>query len=45
MLNCDQRQLIHEDFMKATDVLGTTYKAYEQLINADPSKRLDHLNN
>ena len=45
MLTCEQRQLIHEDFVKATDFLGTTYRAYEQLINMDPSNRLDHMNN
>ena len=45
MLTCRQRQLIHEDFIEATDFLGTTYRAYEQLINTDPSNRLDHLTN
>ena len=45
MLTHEQRQLIHEDFIKATDVLGTTYRAYEQLINMDPSIRLDHMTN
>ena len=45
MLTCEQRQLIHEDFIKATDFLGTTYRAYEQLINMDPSNRLDHMTN
>ena len=39
------RQLIHDDFIKATDFLGTTYRAYEQLIIADPSNRLDHMTN
>ena len=43
MLTHDQRQLIHEDFVKATDFLGITYRAYEQLINMDPSNRLDHI--
>ena len=43
MLTHEQRQLIHDDFIKATDILGTTYKAYEQLIIADPSNRLDHM--
>ena len=42
MLTHKQRQLIHDDFIKATDFLGTTYRAYEQLINADPNNRLDH---
>ena len=45
MLTCEQRQLIHEDFAKATDFLGTTYRAYKQLINADPNHRLDHMTN
>ena len=45
MLTCEQRQLIHDDFVKATDFLGTTYRAYEQLIIADPSNRLDHITN
>ena len=45
MLTHEQRQLIHEDFVKATDLLGTTYRAYEQLINMDPSNKLDHLTN
>ena len=45
MLTHEQRQLIHEDFVKATDFLGTTYRAYEQLINADPNNRLDHMTN
>ena len=45
MLTCEQRQLIHEDFIKATDFLGTTYRAYEQLINVDPNNRLDHMTN
>ena len=43
MLTHDQRQLIHEDFTKATDFLGTTYRAYEQLINVVPNNRLDHM--
>ena len=45
MLTHEQRQLINEDFIKATDFLGTTYWAYEQLINADPNNRLDHVTN
>ena len=45
MLTHEQRQLIHEDFIRATDFLGTTYRAYKQLINMDPSNRLDHMNN
>ena len=45
ILTHKQRQLIHDDFIKATDFLGTTYRAYEQLINADPNNRLDHMTN
>ena len=45
MVTHEQRQLIHEDFVKDTDFLGTTYRAYEQLINTDPSNRLDHMTN
>ena len=45
MLTCEQRQLIHDDFIKATDILGTTYGAYKQLIIADPCNRLDHMTN
>ena len=41
MLTCEHRQLIHNDFVKATDFLGTTYRAYKQLINADPNNRLN----
>ena len=45
MLTHEQRQLIHDDFTKVTDFLGATYRAYEQLINADPNNRLDHMTN
>ena len=45
MLTHEQRQLSHDDFVKATDFLGTTYRAHEQLIIADPSNRLDHITN
>ena len=45
MLTHEQRQLIQEDFVEATDFLGTTYRAYEQLINTDPSNRLHHMTN
>ena len=45
MLTHEQRQLIHDDFIKATDFLDTTYRAFEQLIIADPSNRLDHMTN
>ena len=46
MLTHEQRQLIHDDFIKATDFLGTTYRAYEQLITVQiHSNRLDHMAN
>ena len=45
MLTHEWRQLVHDDFVKATDFLGTTYRAYEQLIIVDPSNRLDHITN
>ena len=45
MLTCEQRQLIHKDFIEATEFLGTTYRAYKQLINRGPSNRLDHVTN
>ena len=45
MLTHEQRQLIHDNFIEATDILGTTYRAYEQLIIVDPSNRLDHMTN
>ena len=45
MLIHERRQLIHDYFIKPTDFLGTTYRAYEQLIIADPSNRLDHITN
>ena len=45
MLTHEQRQLIYDDFLKATDFLGTTYRAYDQLIIVDPSNRLDHMTN
>ena len=45
MLTHEQRQKIHEDFIKVTDFLGTTHRAYEELINTDPSNRLEHMTN
>ena len=35
MLTMEERKEIHFDFVKATDFLGTIYKAYEDLINVD----------
>ena len=45
MLTLEQRQKIHNDFVKVTDFLGTTYRAYKELINADPTNRLEHMTN
>ena len=45
MLTHEWNQLIHDDFIKATDFLGTTYRTYEQLIIVDPSNCLDHITN
>ena len=45
ILTHEQRQKIHEDFIKVTDFLGTTYGVYEELINMDPSNRLEHMTN
>ena len=45
MLTHGQRQQIHNDFIMVTDFLGTTYRAYEQLINVDPNNRLEHMTN
>ena len=36
---------IHNDFVKATDFLGTMYRAYKDLINTDPNNRLEHTSN
>ena len=45
MLTLEQRQQIHSDFVKVTDILGTTYRTYEELINVDPNNRLEHMTN
>ena len=45
MLTLEQRQEIHKDFVKVTDFLGMTYRAYEELINVDPNNRLEHMTN
>ena len=45
MLTHEQRQAIHNDFVKTTDFLGTMYRAYEDLINMDPNNRLEHMTN
>ena len=43
MLMLEQRQAIHNDFVKATDFLGKIYRAYKDLINLDPVNRLEHM--
>ena len=45
MLTLEQRKEIHSDFIKATDFLGTIYRAYKDLINVDPNNRLEHMTN
>ena len=45
MLIHDWRQAILNDFVKATDFLGTMYRAYEDVINMDPNNRLEHMTN
>ena len=43
MLTTLQRREIHSDFVKATEFLGTIYRAYEDLINVDPTNRVEHI--
>ena len=45
MFSLNKRHEVHLDFVKATDFLGTIYRAYEDLITVDPVNRLDHLMN
>ena len=45
MLTLEQRQKIHNDFVKVTDFLGTNYRAYKELINIGPNNRLEHMSN
>ena len=43
MLSLNDRHEIHLDFVTATDFLGKTYRAYEDLIMADPANCHAHL--
>ena len=45
MLSLNDRHQIHLNFVTATDFLGKTYRAYENLIMADPANHLAHLTN
>ena len=45
MLSLNNRHQIHLDFVTATDFLGKTYRAYEDLIMADPANCHAHLAN
>ena len=45
MITCEQRQAIHNDFVKATDFLGTMYRRYKDLVNIDPNNRFEHMTN
>ena len=45
MLLLNDRHQIHLDFVTATDFLGKTYRAYEDLIMADPANCHAHLAN
>ena len=45
MLSLNDRHQIHLNFVTATDFLGKTYRAYEDLIMADPANCLAHLAN
>ena len=45
MLSLPDRHQIHLDLVTATDFLGKTYRAYEDLIVADPANHHAHLAN
>ena len=45
MLTLEQGPKIHNDFVKVTYFLGTTYRAYKELINTDTNNRLEHMTN
>ena len=45
MLSLNDRHQIHLDLVTATDFLGKTYRAYEDLIMADPANCHAHLAN
>ena len=43
MLSLNNRHQIHLDFVTATDFLGKTYRAYEDLIMANPANHHAHM--
>ena len=45
MLMLHDSHQVHLDFVKATDLLGTIFSAYEDLISADPVNHTTHLTN
>ena len=45
MLSLNDRHQIHLNLVTATDFLGKTYRAYEDLIMADPANHHAHLAN
>ena len=45
MLSLNDRHQVHLDFITSVDFLGMIYKAYEDLITADPANQLGHLTN
>ena len=45
MLLLNDRHQVHLDFVTSVDFLGTIYKAYEDLITADPANWLGHMTN
>ena len=45
MLLLNDRHQVHLDFVTSVDFLGTIYRAYEDLITADPANQLGHMTN
>ena len=45
MLSLNDRHQVHLDFVTSVDFLGTIYRAYEDLITADPANWLGHMTN
>ena len=45
LLSLNDRHQIHLNLVTATDFLGKTYRAYEDLIMADPANHHAHLAN
>ena len=43
MLLLNNRHQVYIDFVTCVDFLGTIYKAYEDLIAADPAHQLGHM--